>query len=130
MLEFIIPGFILFFFGIGAWLVALVALFFDISINTQIILFISASITTVVLFRNWIKQKLGTMGVNSKQLEDEFVGKFAKAETAILPGSRGKVEFKGTSWEAISEDTIPAGENVVITETRSILLVVKSLKAI
>jgi membrane protein implicated in regulation of membrane protease activity len=128
VLEFLIPGFILFFFGIGAWFVAVLSLFFDVSINVQIVLFISSSIVTVLLFRKWIKKKLGMTGVNSSQLDDEFIGKIGRAETSIIPGSNGKVEFKGTSWDATSNDVISAGENVIITETRSILLVVKSHK--
>ena len=127
VLEFLIPGFILFFFGIGAWVVAAISLFFDVSINLQIILFISSSLLTVLLFRKWVRTKLETIGVNSNKLEDEFIGKVGKAETAIIPGSGGKVEFKGTSWDATSDDVISAGERVLITETRSILLIVKSL---
>ena len=130
VLEFLIPGFILFFFGIGAWIVAIVSLFIDIPINTQIIVFISASLVSVVLFRSWLKKKLGTIGVNSKQLEDEFIGKIGKAETQIVPGSNGKIDFKGTIWDASSDDMISAGEHVIITETRSILLIVKSLKSV
>jgi membrane protein implicated in regulation of membrane protease activity len=122
VLEFLIPGFILFFFGIGAWFVAVLSLFFDVSINVQIVLFISSSIV------KWIKKKLGMTGVNSSQLDDEFIGKIGRAETSIIPGSNGKVEFKGTSWDATSNDVISAGENVIITETRSILLVVISHK--
>lgn len=129
-LEFAIPGFILFFFGIGAWVVAIICFITDISINTQIIIFIASSLITVLLFRNWLKQKLGSSGVNSNQLEDEYIGKVAKAETSISPGHGGKVEFRGTSWDANSEDIILAGENVLITETQSIKLIVKSIKSL
>ncbi len=130
LLEFLVPGFILFFFGIGAWVVALVSLFLDISLNSQIILFVLSSLLTVALFRNWIKNKFGSIGVNAKKLEDEFIGKIGKAETSISPGLAGKVEFKGTRWDATSDDIIFAGENVLITETKSILLIVKSLKTL
>ena len=130
VLEFAIPGFILFFFGIGAWLVAGICFFFDISINTQIILFIASSLLSVLLFRNWLRQRIGGSGVNFQQLEDEYIGKVAKAETAIGPEKNGKVEFRGASWEARSNDIIIAGENVVITETQSILLIVKSIKSL
>lgn len=128
VLEFLIPGFIVFFFGIGAWVVAFTSLFVELSLNAQIILFIGSSLVTVLLLRNWMKRKLDGENVNSQKLEDEFLGKRALAETAILPGVDGKVEFKGTSWDAKSEDVIAAGEHVVITETRSILLIVKSIK--
>jgi inner membrane protein len=130
VIEFLFPGFIFFFFGIGAWITAIVSFFIDISLNTQIVIFIVSSLVSVVLLRNWIKRKFGTTGVNSKQLEDEFIGKIAKAETPIIPGSGGKVEFKGASWDASSEEYISAGEHVIITETRSILLIVKPLKSL
>lgn len=130
IIEFLFPGFIFFFFGIGAWIAAIVSLFIDTSLNTQIIIFIVSSLLSVALLRNWIKRKFGTTGVNSNQLEDEFIGKIAKAETPIIPGSGGKVEFKGTSWDASSEEHISAGEHVIITETRSILLIVKPLKSL
>ena len=130
LLEFILPGFILFFFGIGAWIVSLLSLFLDISINVQLLLFLASSILTVLLFRNYIKQRFGMTEQSPQLLEDEYVGKIAKAETVIAPGLDGKVEFKGASWDASSLDTIGVGENVIIVDTQSILLIVKSTKSI
>ena len=60
-------------------------------------------------------------------LEDEYIGKIALAETAITPNENGKVEFKGASWDAKSDDYILAGQKVQIIETRSILLIVKPI---
>jgi inner membrane protein len=51
ILEFALPGFILFFFGVGAWIVALLALLFDISLNMQLVIFLTASVLTILLFR-------------------------------------------------------------------------------
>lgn len=65
---------------------------------------------------------------HSTELEDEFLGKTGKAETFIGPGQIGKVDFKGTSWDAKSEDIIEKGENVTIIGNDSILLIVKSAK--
>jgi membrane protein implicated in regulation of membrane protease activity len=61
-------------------------------------------------------------------MEDEFLGKIGKAETAISPDQNGKVDFKGTTWQAASEDFIEKGENVLIIGNDSILLKVKSTK--
>jgi membrane protein implicated in regulation of membrane protease activity len=130
LLEFVLPGFILFFFGIGAWIVAILTLFMDVSINVQLLVFLGSSLLTVLLFRNWVKNKFDISQKAPQQLEDEYIGKFALAETAIQPGHNGKVEFKGASWEACSDDFIQAGEQVLITETRSILLIVKSTKTL
>nr|AGU10156.1 NfeD-like C-terminal, partner-binding [uncultured organism] len=125
LLEFAVPGFILFFFAVGAWVVALISLFMDMSVNTQLVIFLAASVLTILLFRNWVK-KITWLQKNSTELENEFIGKTAKAETPIIPGTDGKVEFKGTSWQARSNDVIEKGDNVVIVGNESILLIVKS----
>ena len=127
LLEFALPGFILFFFGVGAWIVALLALLFDISLNTQLIIFLSASVLTILLFRKSM-QKIILVKKKSSEIEDEFIGKIARSETSITPGKNGKVYFKGTSWDAASEDVIGPDENVTIVGNESILLIVKSTK--
>jgi inner membrane protein len=127
LLEFVVPGLILFFFAVGAWIVAIVSLFIDISINSQLMLFLGSSVLTILLFRKWVKKIVWTKRTSS-EIEDEFIGKTGKAETVIAPGKNGKVDFKGTTWDACSEDIIEKGENVVITGNDSILLIVKSTK--
>lgn len=127
LLEFLVPGFILFFFGIAAWLVAILTLFTDIGLNYQLFIFLASAILSVVLFRKLLKDKLGMYREGPTVLEDEYIGKIALAETAITPNDNGKVEFKGTSWDAKSDDYIIPGQKVEIIETRSILLIVKSI---
>ncbi|MEO6893644.1 MAG: NfeD family protein [Ginsengibacter sp.] len=128
LLEFVVPGLILFFFAVGAWIVAILCLFIDISINTQLIIFLISSIASILLLRKWLSKLLWERKHSSELLEDEFLGKTAKAETAISPGENGKVDFKGTTWPAASEDIIEKGENVIIIGNESILLLVKSTK--
>ena len=127
ILEFAIPGFILFFFGVAAWIVALLALLFDISINVQLLIFLVASVLSILIFRKGLK-KIIMEKRKSSEIEDEFLGKVARAETPITPGQNGKVYFKGTSWDASSDDVIEAGENVSIIGNNSIVLIVKSTK--
>ena len=127
LLEFLMPGFILFFFAVGAWIVALLTLFFDLSINIQLIIFLGSSILTILLLRKWLKKVIRIRKSNS-EIEDELVGKTGRAETFIGPGQNGKLDFKGTSWEARSDDIIQKGENAIIIGNDSILLIVKSTK--
>ena len=127
LLEFVIPGLILFFFAIGAWVVAILSLFFDFSIDIQLIIFISVSILTILLFRKWVKKILWIKKFTN-EIEDELIGKTGKAETNIAPGQNGKVDFRGTTWDAKSDDIINRGENVIIVGNDSILLIVKSTK--
>lgn len=127
ILEFVIPGFVLFFFAVGAWVVSLLSLFFDLTLNMQLVIFLTSSVLSILLLRKWLKKIILTKKYSS-EIENEFIGKTAIAETFIGPGNEGKVEFKGTSWNALSEDTIQKGESVVITGNQSIKLFVKSTK--
>jgi membrane protein implicated in regulation of membrane protease activity len=128
LLEFVLPGLILFFFAVGAWIVAILCLFIDLSINQQLIIFLISSVVTILLLRKWLSKILWKRKHSTELLEDEFLGKTAKALTDISPGENGKVDFKGTTWQAGSEDTIEKGENVIIIGNESILLLVKSTK--
>ncbi|MEO6135890.1 MAG: NfeD family protein [Ginsengibacter sp.] len=128
LLEFVIPGLILFFFAIGAWIVAILSLFIDLPINMQLVIFVISSVVSILLLRKWVKKMLYGNPKSTELLEDEFLGKIGRAETAISPDNNGKVDFKGTSWQAASEDFIEAGENVTIVGNESILLIVKSNK--
>ncbi|MEO5647948.1 MAG: NfeD family protein, partial [Chitinophagaceae bacterium] len=79
------------------------------------------------LFRKWVKNILWVKQ-GSSEIEDEFIGKVGRAETFIGPGRNGKVDFKGTSWDATSEDVIEIGEQITVVGNDSILLIVKSNK--
>ena len=125
ILEFALPGLIIFFFGIGAWIVALACLFTDLSFNNQLILFMVSSLLSVLLLRKSLRKMLMSRKLPCGLLEDEFIGKTAKAETAISPGNNGKIAFKGSSWQASSTEIIAPGENVIITGNESIVLTVK-----
>jgi inner membrane protein len=125
LFEFAFPGLILFFFGVGAWITAILSLSFDLSINTQIIIFVISSIITILLLRGWVKRILWKKNHSTELMEDEFLGKTGRAVSPISPGENGKVDFKGTTWSAASDDFIEAGENVIITGNESILLIVK-----
>lgn len=127
LLEFLVPGFILFFFGVAAWVVAILTLFFEISIDLQLIIFLGTALLTVVLFRKWAKDKIGMYREGPRVLEDEFIGKIAIVETTITPERNGKVDFKGTSWDAASTELIQPGQNVQIIDTKSIVLIVKQI---
>jgi inner membrane protein len=130
LLEFVLPGLILFFFAVGAWIVGILCLFTDLSINQQLIVFLISSVVTILLLRKWLSKILWKRKHSTELLEDEFLGKTAKAITSISPAENGKVDFKGTTWQAASEDTIEKGENVIIIGNESILLLVKSTKSL
>lgn len=130
ILEFVVPGLILFFFAVGAWTVSILSIFINISLNGQLAIFLVVSVLTIFILRSWLQRRLYGGPISNQVLEDEFMGKIGIAETAISPGVNGKIDFRGTSWQASSQDIIAAGENVEIIGNESILLIVKSIKTI
>jgi membrane protein implicated in regulation of membrane protease activity len=128
--EFAMPGLIIFFFGVGACLVALICLFTDISINLQLTLFLIASILLLVSLRKWLKNIfVGRTGQkeSADELLQEFVGKKAVVTREIDPQTRGKVEFHGTNWNAEADQIIDEGTSVEIIGKNNITLKVKAL---
>ena len=130
IMEFALPGLIIGFFGIGAWIVALVCLITDIGINTQLIIFIISSVLSLLLLRKWLK---GVFVGHVKSKQDmtadlnEFIGERVVVKEKITPKAGGKVELHGTNWEAYADEEIEAGAIVEIIEKDNITLKVKTL---
>ena len=126
LLELIIPGFVIFFFGFGAWIASLVCLVANPGLDLQIIIFSLTSVVSLILLRKMFTKKFFKQGGSSPEiLDDEFIGKEATAIENIPKGSRGRIEFKGAPWTASSDEDIKSGQSVIITEKDSINLIVK-----
>ncbi len=131
ILEFANPGFITFFFGIGAWVVAVLCLFAGISLNVQLTIFIVSSLLLLVSLRKWVRTTfIGyvTSKQKSDKIPEEFLGQKAVVTQQITPDRKGRIEFHGSNWDAESDETIPENTPVEIIGKESIILKVKSIK--
>jgi membrane protein implicated in regulation of membrane protease activity len=126
LLELVIPGFVIFFFGAGAWITALLCLISNPGVNIQIIVFAITSVLSLLALRKMIQKRFfyNKPGL-SEGVEDEFTGKEAIALTDLEPGKNGKVDFKGTTWKAESGSAVKEGEIVIIKEKESFKLIVE-----
>lgn len=133
IMEFMLPGLIIFFFGVGAWIVAIVCLlstYVQGSINSQLLIFIVSSILSLLILRRWVKGVfLGHSGANQDLREDlkEFIGERATVIEDITPKAGGKVEFHGTNWEARADGDIIAGAIVEVIGKDNITLIVREI---
>ena len=129
--EFIMPGLIIGFFGVGAWIVAIICLlsaYVTGSINTQLIIFIIASVLSLLLLRKWLKGIfIGHVKSKQDMTEDlnEFIGERVVVKEKITPKAGGKVELHGTNWEAEADEEIAAGTVVEIIAKDNLTLKVK-----
>lgn len=126
LLELVMPGFFIFFFGFGAWVTALVCLIGNPGVNLQIIIFAVVSVLSLVALRKSIQKKFFPNNHDeSDRIEDEFTGREALALCDFGKETEGKVEFKGISWRAESESEIRQGDRVIIIRKENFKLFVK-----
>jgi inner membrane protein len=128
--ELALPGFVIVFFGIGAWITALfTGIGLVSSFNAQLLVFLSSSILSLALFRNKGKRLFEgkvTRVWNPDSSMEDVRGQRAVVLQAITPGTPGgRVEFHGTSWNAEAEVGIAAGQMVEITAQDNLTLRVK-----
>ena len=118
VVEFIMPTFIMFFFAIGAVIVSIVTACFDLSINSQIILFALSSVISLVLLRNYMKNIF--KGDESKGKDKYFDNSIdpnkniAIVSKTIQPNNFGEIKYKGTFYKAQSENSIDEGKKVKV----------------
>lgn len=126
--EFIVPGFLIIFFGLGAVITGLALLVFGMPIPVQLLLFAVSSVVLLVLVR-WLMPKVfkgreehvGELPSDSM----ECAGRIVEVLEPIEPGVGGKVSFMGTVWEAVSEARHGKGEHVRVLRRDNITLVVE-----
>lgn len=126
--EFAIPGLVIFFFGVGACIVATLCLIFDLPLNLQLLIFILSSTILLISLRKWVGKIFVGRVSGYQEMDDEnadLVGRRAFAEARIAPDVPGRIELNGTLWRAISDVTIPKGTPVEVIEKQNITLKVK-----
>lgn len=127
--EFMVPGLILFFFGLGALFTALITWLFPVSLTVQLAIFGVASLVSLFALRRLLKPIF--MGketdVSEDSMSEGMIGQDAKVLEPIAPGAAGRVELNGTAWKAESEESLEEGQFVVVVSQKSLTLIVKSI---
>jgi membrane protein implicated in regulation of membrane protease activity len=131
--ELVIPGFIIIFFGAGAWCVALLMLIgINPPFNAQLLIFLVASLGSLLIFRRYSKQYFHGKVLNrvdDDKILDDYKGHKAIVKFDIKSNDLGgKVEFHGTLWNAVADCDIPKNAQVEIIDRDNITLKVKPLK--
>ncbi len=132
LVELALPGFVIIFFGIGAWITALFAWLGVLdSLNAQLLAFVGTSIVSLLALRGWLQRTLQGR-VSDTELSDthldDFIGHKAKVTVAISPDSTdGRVDFRGTGWPASAKVAIPAEATVRIVSKDNLTLRVEPI---
>ena len=126
--EFLIPGFIIFFFGAGAILTAVVMMFTPLTAAGQTLVFLFCSLLLILLVRRFLPKTFSGIKKQVSQLpseEEEFSGECATVTEEITPEHPGKIQFHGSCWTAESARVCKAGETVRIINRKNLTFHVK-----
>ncbi len=128
--EIAAPGFIVFWFGLGA---ALTALFTFAGLTEswliQTLVFFSSSLIFLILWFRVFKQKF-TRSTDDDQRDPTLYSLKGKCTSRIEPGKPGEVELYATyhglkNWKAESSEVIDVNDEIRVLEASGIKLIVK-----
>ena len=128
--ELLIPSFFIVWFGLGALVVGLLALAFDLPLAAQLATWTVASLAMVWLWFKVFKQSFQKTRIGTA--DGEVVGEIGLLVSAVAPFQKGKVRFQrpllgADEWVCLADTELAAGERVkVITVEGSFLKVGKA----
>ncbi|MBQ6924685.1 MAG: NfeD family protein [Kiritimatiellae bacterium] len=128
--EFVVPGFVIIFFGAGALVTGVLKLLWSgLPDSLALLVFTLSSLGALLLFRKtWAGGKVIRDG-NTKDegdVDESCVGRKVSVVEAIAPGKAGKVELNGANWTAESDESLETGASAVVTERHGLTLIVKA----
>ena len=115
--EFMVPGVVIVFFGVGALITSLTTwLGLTSTLTSQTLMFGISSTALLFSLRHLVKSWfVGKSEDENGDLDDDFTGREAKVTQDIPgPGLDGRIEIKGSEWKARAESTIVAGTTIII----------------
>jgi membrane protein implicated in regulation of membrane protease activity len=127
-LELALPGFILFFFGLGAIITAAVAWLTPIGVAWQLALFIVASVLSIVMLRGLIQRRFFAPAVTDDgEPEDKDIvlaapGDRGVVSATITPPGEGRIKYSGTFWRATADEKIEEGEIIAVVQQNDLVI--------
>jgi membrane protein implicated in regulation of membrane protease activity len=103
-----------------------------VSIAVQLALFITASLVSLLSFRNIIQKKLVSPPRKEGEDKDEdeelvVTGDKGVVSSTIIPPAEGRIKYSGTSWRAIADEKIEEGEIVSIVRRKDLVIHVEKV---
>jgi membrane protein implicated in regulation of membrane protease activity len=126
--EFVAPGLVIIFFGIGALITSITTwLGWTEDLGTQAMVFGISSFGLLFALRRWAKNIfVGNSDGDGGDLDDDFTGREARVVRDIPGGiGDGRVEIKGAEWKARSAGPVTAGSTVIIERREGLTLHVR-----
>lgn len=128
LLEFVAPGVIIVFFGVGALIVSM-GMWIGLidSVPGQCLTFAISSLVLLFALRRYVTSWfVGGSSNGGESIEDEFIGKTVRVTRSIAGGEEtGKVELKGAEWNARCDEELLPGRFATVIKRDGLDLIVK-----
>lgn len=127
LMELLVPGFVIFFFGLSAATVGLLRFAFGDPLTTawQLAAFSAFSVLYLVCLRRWLKKLFsGKVESSANGFDEGLIGRFGKVAEAIRPPQTGRVLVGDAEWTAAAARALEAGTDVVVTGRNNLTLTV------
>jgi len=114
--ELAVPGFVIIFFGLGCWGAAALAFIAPGAHTAQLAVFLIVSLASLATLRKVAMRIFvgRSEGRKSEDMGNVPMGARINLDQDLEPGITGRVRFRGTMWDAVSEDRLPAGSEAEI----------------
>jgi len=112
-LELVLPGLVVFFFGVGAWCTALAVYLFPVPRAGQFLVFLAASLLSLFLLRSSLKKVFhGRTSDTDAMAGGVPPGATGEVIADILPPAAGTVKYSGSFWQATAD--VPLTKGMVV----------------
>ncbi|NDV20302.1 NfeD family protein [Pseudodesulfovibrio sp. JC047] len=112
--EFVMPAFIVIFFGVGA-IIAGISAFFGVSLQMQVLIFVIASLSLILLLRKTMAATFSGQSASEEET-DTAIGALCEVVEAIDPPQPGRIKYLGSFWSAQCDVPVAIGDMVRISQ--------------
>jgi membrane protein implicated in regulation of membrane protease activity len=125
--EFLVPGFVVFFFGLGSLVTALLTGLLpglQSRVPLQILIFLASSGLSLAFLRRYFSKVFRGRFAGEDE-PDEYLGSTVTVVERIAPEKPGRIRYQGTTWSARSyTEELEEGQKVQIIDRDNLTFVV------
>ena len=126
--EIVSPGFVIFFFGLGAATVAVLKWAVpSLGLAGQLAIFSVASVLYLVVLRRYMKKLFMGDSEGTPGLKSEYVGRVGKVIETIRPEVPGRIELGEVEWKATAGERIDVGVEVKVVAQDNLTMRVEAI---
>lgn len=131
LMELLTPGFVVFFFGLSAASVGLIAMVagdaFDLT--WQLVAFSAFTIIYLLILRRYAMRIFtGSVSETAVDFDNDHVGRTAKVTAGIKPPLAGKIMLGDAEWAAVADAPVAAGADVKVISQKNLTMKVEEIK--